>query len=262
MAEQQGAASFNPDDASGLLDNARVKITKLVVDFFTSKKGDKFVSANVTFEGGGQTITENYMVGDATQWAPNAAKNGVIALKEGGKIWNKSDVYAFVKSMIDSGFPKAQVGADLSVFVGSDVHVSRVTQEGQTYTDKEGKERQRTRLLVTKVYELPKAAAAKGAKVSTAANKTTAATAAPAAGGDDASNDEKLTEILVEILSENGNTVQRDALAPPVFIKATKRKLSAQRPAMQARIVSDAFLGTLEAQGLIKLEGSAVTLNG
>lgn len=257
MADVQGAASFNPDDASGLLDNARVKITALVVDFFTSKKGDRFVNADVTFEGGGQKVTEHYMIGGADQWAPNATKTGAISIVEGGKIWNKSDIFKFVKSMVDAGFPKENVKQDLSVFVGYDVHVSRTTQEGQTYVDKDGKERQRTTLLVTKIYEAPV-----GGKVGKAAAKATAA-AAPAtstAGASDDSHDEYLTSMLIEILTENAGSVTKTALPQPVFIKATRAKKGGVREALQARIQSDAFLGSLAEQGLITVDGATIAL--
>lgn len=262
MADVQGAASFNPDDASGLLDNARVKITALVVDFFTATKGknagSRFVNADVTFEGGGQKVVEHYMIGGADQWAPNASKTGVLPVVEGGKIWNKSDVHKLITSLVNSGFPKALVGADLSVFVGLDVHVNRVTQEGQTYMDKEGKERVRTTLLVTKLYT-DMSTFTPG--TATAGKATTKATAKAATGG--ATTDEHdalLTEMLVEILTESGNATTKDKLPQPVFIKATRGKKTAIRQQLQERIVSDAFLGTLVEAGLIAVDGANISL--
>ena len=258
--EAQGGASFNPDDASGLLDNIRGKITKVVVDFFTATKGknagSKFVQAAFTFEGQGVKHTENYMIGGADQWAPNATKTGAIALKEGGRVWNKSDIYAFIASVCNAEPKfKALIGADLSVLVGADVQLSRVTAEGSNYKDDQGVERTRTRLLVTKVYEMPKAGGAKGTKATATAKPT--ATSAPADTGD---NDDLLTAILVEIVGESGGSVAKSALAPAIFIKATKRKVGAPvRAALQERAQDDAFLAGLAEEGLIQFDGTTLS---
>jgi hypothetical protein len=262
MAEAtQAAVSFNPDDASGLLDNARVKVTDVKVDYFTSTKGKnagtKYVNVDVTFEGGGQKIIEHYMLGGADQWAPNAAKNGAIPVVEGGKIWNKSDVFKLMKSFVDAGFPKAELGADLSVLVGCDVHVNRVTQEGATYLDDKGKERQRTTLLVTKLYERGKGAA-KGAATKPAAGTKASA---PAAGPTTNEHDDYATELLVEILSENGNTFERAGLDKPAFLKITRAKKAAIRQAVQSRLIDEAFIAGLVEQGLVAYDGKIVSLN-
>ena len=233
--EPQGGASFNPDDASGLVDSLRAKITNVVVDFFTANSGAKFVNADFTYEGGGQKLTEHYMIGPADQWAPNASKTGVTPLKEGGRLWNKSDIFALVKSLVDGGFPKAQVRDDLSVFVGSDVQLQRVTVDGATYKDKNGAERQRTRMLVTKVYEAGKGApATKGTAPKAGAKAAAAATAAPVNASDDA-NDAVLTEMIAEIVAQNPDGIAKDKLQQPIFIQSTKRKLASVRAALQAR---------------------------
>jgi hypothetical protein len=264
MAEQQ-AASFNPDDASGLLDNARVKITKVLVDLFKSKAGESFINVDVTYKGDAE-ITEHYMLGGADKWAPNATKTGAIALTEGGKIWNKSDVFKLMKSLVDAGFPKNHLGNDLSVLVGTEVHVNRVTQEGATYTDKEGKERQRTTLLVTKIYELPKAAGgtgaatakgAKGAKATTAS----AAAAAPASGGGTSDeNDAYVMELLVELATAAGGTIEKSKLPQGAFIALTRAKKVALRESVTKRLQDEAFLGSLVEQGLITYDGKAISL--
>lgn len=256
MAEAQAAASFNPDDASGLLDNARVKIAKVVVDFFTAKSGEKFVNVDVTYKGDAE-ITEHYMLGGADKWAPNASKTGAISLTEGGKIWNKSDVFKLMKSLVDAGFPKAKLGSDLSTLVGLDVHVSRVTQEGSTYTDaKTGQERNRSTLLVTKIYE----AAAGGKAATKTAAKTTAAAATTAAPVESTeANDEYLIELLTGTLLAKG-PVDRSKLGQPLFIALTRAKKVDLRPALDARLKDDTFLAGLAEAGLITIDGNSVAL--
>jgi hypothetical protein len=250
MADEKQGASFNPDDASGLLDNARVTVTAVKVDFFTAKSGAKFVNVDVTYKGAGQEITEHYMLGGADQWAPNATKTGAIPVTEGGRVWNKSDVFKLVKSFIDAGAPKP--GNDLSVFVGLDVHVNRVTQEGATYVDKDGKERQRTTLLVTKLY-----GKAEVAKVAGKAKAAVAVSDAPVA---DDSNDAYIMELLVEIVTEAGGSIAKDKLPQPAFIKLTRAKKASIRQAVQDRLANDAYLGTLVEAGLIAFDGKTITL--
>src|SRR5690349_2393302 len=108
MAETQGTAvSFNPDEASGLIDNVRAKIKSVVVDIFKSDKSEfRGVNANVTYapvDGTGE-FTERYLIGSADEWAPNSDKSGAVSLT-GKKLWNKSDVFKWVKSLVDAGFP-------------------------------------------------------------------------------------------------------------------------------------------------------------
>jgi len=259
MAEEK-LASFNPDDASGLLDNARVTIKKVVVDYFTAKSGSKFVNVDVSYEGGGQAITEHYMLGGADQWAPNASKTGAIPVTEGGKVWNKSDVFKLIKSIIDAGFPKNLIGGDLSVIEGTEVHVNRVTQEGASYTDKDGKERQRTTLLVTKLYtEQAQLGKTKGGSFKPkAATKAAATTAAPAA---DDTNDAYATELLVQILEgADGKALPKDKLKQPAFLLIMKAKKAAIRDAVIAQLQNDAFLGSLAEAGLVTFDGGVVTL--
>ncbi len=265
VAEVEQVASFNPDDASGLLDNARVKISSVVVDVFAADSGSKFVNVNVTYKGDND-ITERYLLGGADQWAPNAAKTGAISIKEGGRIWNKSDVFKLMKSIIDAGFPKARLGGDLSVLVGLDVHVTRVTQEGSTYKDKKtGQDRQRTTLLVSKIYteaaQLASGAYAGGkpAAAAKAAPKAAAKAGAPVVSGDDSVNDEFTTEVLVEVLGKT-NPIAKADVKSPAFLIITKKKQSAIREAVQARLVNDAFLGSLVEAGLIAYDGTTISL--
>jgi hypothetical protein len=271
MAEEQvAAASFNPDDASGLIDNVRAKITGVLVDFFTSTKGEKFVNINVSFKGDTE-FTERYLLGGADQWAPDANKTGAIPLKAGGKVWNKSQPFRLMKSLIDAGFPKNKLGQNLSVLVGLDVHLTRVT-DGNEYADKDGNKRVGNTLLVTKIYtekaamesgSYATANAAPATKATAAKAKTTAAPAAAAAAavsGDDATNDEYVTEVLLAILA--GGPLTKAAMKQPAFLRTTKDKKSTLRAAVQARLENDAFLSSIADAGIITFDGTTAALAG
>lgn len=260
-AETQDGVSFNPEDASGLLDSIRGKITKVVVDLFTATKGknqgQQYVQMGVTVEGGGTKHTENYLLGNASEWAPNATKTGAIPLKSGGKVWNKSDVFAFFKSLTDAEPKfKALIQKDLSVIVGTDVDLTRVS--GDSYQDEAGQTRTRSRMLVTKVYAMPGPGGAKAATKATAKASAPAAAAAPAGPAD--ANDDVLTGMILEIVGEAGGSVAKDALLQPIFIKATRKKLSpAVRVALQGRAQDDAFLAGLAEVGLVQFDGTTLS---
>ena len=196
------------------------------------------------------------MLGSAEEWAPNAGKNGAISLT-GKRVWNKSEVFRWVKSLVDAGFPKNLVSDNLAVFAGSDVHVNRITQEGDTYTDKKtGQQRQRTTMLVTKVYATP---TAKGAKAAPATKG--AAAAAPVAENTEAL-DNDLIILLTEAISDpkNAKGLPIDKVKQEVFIRATRAKKSAaERTTMQERAVDGGFLASLAEQGLIGFDGKTVS---
>lgn len=269
MAEQQAGASFNPDDASGLIDTLTGKIAAVVVDYFTTKPTDgsapkRLVNVDVTYEGQGQKVVEHYLLGNGEEWAPNATKTGAIPVVEGKKIWNKSDVFRWVKSLVDAGFPKAQVGTDLSVFVGTEVIINRVAQEGNgaTYTDKKtGQTKTRTTMLVTKILNLPKAASARGSQTRTTAAAPAQSAAPASTEGGGGNYDGQLTEIIIGALGQKGNEngLAKEKLLQPIFIAATRARLSADvRKAMQERSQSDEFLASLMEQGVISYDGATV----
>ena len=262
--------SFNPDDATGLVDNLRGKVTGIVVNTFKAKSGESYVNVELTIG----EHTEYYLLGNANEWAPNAAKTGAIRLGEGkGRgLWNKSDVYRLFQSFINAGFPKGKLSEDLSVLVGLDVLAGRVTIDGETRKDQNGVERPKQVLLIKTIFtsreEMESGAYAKGAtktatkaapKATTAA-KTAAPAAAPAA---EVADDGYIAELLIEILSEApGKSLAKEGLKTPAFLKLTKAKKSNLRASVQGRMQEDAFLASLAEGGLISYDGSSVTLAG
>lgn len=256
MSAEQQAVSFNPDDASGLIDNIDALIKKVEVDYWKSERSDfRGVYVIATYApAGGAEFTERYLLGKDSEWAPNGPKTGALPVQAGGRIWNKSEAYKWVTSLVNAGFPKGQVGADLSVFTGANVHVNRVA-DGSTYKDKEGKERARTTLLVTKVNELPKG---KGA-----AAKTTTAAASTATTGQPAEVDDKqLADFLKESIEDpkNKGVVPIAKLKQEIFLRATRAKVApAVRTAMQNRVVDEGFLTGLAEAGTIGFDGTQVS---
>lgn len=263
MATEQAAASFDPEDASGLLDDARVTITNAEVTMFTAKQGknagQSYVNLDVTYKNGDQDVVEHYLIGGADQWVPNKTKTGVVSVgREGGKIWNKSDVVKFWAALKNAGFKNgANVGNDCSVIKGLDVHVKRVTTEG-SYTDKNGAERQRAVLLVTKIYGQASGAASKpAAKQSVAKQATAPAASAPATPAGDV--DDLATLTLVDLLAA-GKPLAVGELGRAAFLPLTKSKTPAPtRAAVIARIADPTFLGGLSEQGLVQFDGSTVS---
>lgn len=274
MAEQQGqAASFNPADASGLFDGGRALIKTVEVNTFKSGKGDSFVNVDVTYLTEGRDMTEHLMLGGVDKWAPLPDKSGAISL-DNKKVWNKSDPYRWVTSLVNAGFPSNKVGQNLKVFEGLDVTLQRVTTEGK-YTDKNGKERENSVVLVTAIHTSKEdiasgayaknAGAAAGKAAAPAATKKATAAAAPAAPTPAVEvSDEYVQNLLVEILS--GGAVETKALGQKAFVLITKDKsVKAEhkadtRKAVTARLADDAFIASLVEQGLVARNGNSLEI--
>lgn len=259
--QQQSEVSFNPDDATGLIDNVRAKLTAVKVDVFTSKSiqnaGAQYVNVEWQFKSDTGEFVERDLLGPATEWAPNKTKTGVVSLTGKG-IWNKSDIFQRIKSFIDAGFPKTRVSTDLSVFVGGDYHLNRVVQEGKVRKNTDGTEGKRTILLVSKVYALP------GEKPGRAAG-TTAKANGSAGEATIAVGDDYAQKVLAAIVADKKGSVPLNQIPQAAFIHIMRDK---QAPAgnkkditaaVQAKLADEAFLLSLAEQNVIGFDGSTVT---
>lgn len=274
MTAERRGASFNPAEASGGFEKGRVVISKAAVDYFTAEKGknagQRYVALNMTFtrEDGAGDMPVNLIIGSDAEWAPNSTKTEAIPSREDGKFWNKSDLYKFMVSLVNAGFPPSRMGSDFSVLVGLDVDVERVKTEG-THRDKEGKERPNTALLVTKIHTAKadlesgnyaksvKAGSVKGATSRAAAKTTTPAT--PAAASSDLREYAKEL-VIAAVEASGGNGVKKADLQKSAYIAITKAKRGAERNDIIAIINDQAFLDELAGDGLIVDDGEVVQL--
>lgn len=277
MSTERKGASFNPDDASGGFDKGRVVITKAVVDYFMATKGKnagtKYVNLNLVFDrtDGGGELPVSLLIGSAEEWSPNSSKTEAIPTREDGKFWNKSDIYRFMVSLVNAGFPKARMGSDFSILVGLDVDIERVQTDG-THKDKEGKDRPNSVLLVTKVHtpaaDLASGAYSKNVKASggaTAAAKTAAnkpstkvtQSSAPAAPSADIADYAKT--LVIEILEAKGAPTSVDDVAKDAYIRITKAKRGSERDAILAALKGDA-LAALVNDGLVAQDGDTLSM--
>lgn len=273
--ERKGA-SFNPDEASGGFDKGRVTITKAVVDYFTATKGKnagaRFVSLNLEFtrSDGGDPIPVGLIIGNDQEWAPNSSKTEAIPTREDGAFWNKSDIYRFMVSLVNAGFPKNRMGSDFSVLVGLDVDVER-TQTGGSHKDKDGKDRPNTALLVSKIHtsqaDLVSGAYAKNVTASGTAKagskpsskpSTAVKTAAPVTPSGDLNDYAK--GLLVDILTEKGGSFAKAEIHKPAYIAITKAKRGAERNDIIAILQNQEFIDGLVGDGLVVDDGETLSV--
>lgn len=275
VAERKGA-SFNPDEASGGFEKGRITITNPRVDYFTAERGKtagtRYVKLFMDFvrADGGEPLNIGLLIGNAEEWSPNTAKTEAIPAREDGKFWNKSEIYRFMVSLVNAGFPKSRMGSDFSVLGGLDVDVERVATGG-TYKDQEGKDRPNTALLVTKIHtsqaDLNSGAYAKNAKSGTGGatkritgtpNRTVKpATTAAAPSGD---LREYAQTLLVEILEANNGAFDKATIHKPAYIAITKAKRGAERNDIIAILQDQAFIDALAGEGLIVDDGETLSL--
>ena len=278
MTAEKRGASFNPDEASGGFEKGRVTISGVTVDYITAEKGknagQKYVSLKMLFnrQDGGDAIPVSLLIGSAEEWSPNSSKTEAIPSREDGKFWNKSDLFKFMVSLANAGFPKARMGSDFSVLNGLDVDVARTQTEG-THKDKEGKERPNTALLVTKIHtsqaDLESGAYSKnsgkttgGAKASSKPNTTVvkqSAPAAPAAPTGDL-RDYARELVIAAVEASGGNGVKKADLQKSAYIAITKAKRGTERNDIIAIINDQAFIDELASDGLIVDDGEVVQL--
>lgn len=276
MTAERKGASFNPDEASGGFDKGRVTITRAKVETYKAERGKtagtEYTRLALGFApaAGGEEIPYNILIGNAEEWTPNASGTEAIPTREDGKFWNKSEIYRFMLSLVNAGFPKTRMGSDFTVLVGLDLDVERVSIGG-THKDAEGKERPNTALLAMKVYtsqaDLNSGAYSKNVKASAAKPRTTTTNAvsrtvtpvaAQQTGGDLRAYAQRL---LVSILQAqtSGSFLKAD-IHKPAYIAITKAKRGAERNDIIQILQDQEFIDGLVAEGVVVDDGETLSL--
>lgn len=250
MSEQQGV-SLRPGDAQegGFLDDADVtiKTMRAATWDYRGKAPKPCAAIEVTYLHDDKEKVEYYRVGDLEKLVPSGDKKSFLPTGTAGGIMARSKGFYLITSLINAGFPEDKVGADLSVFDGTQVHVNNTTLPDKIKDTVTGQEKENKALLVTKILSFPWDAKAKGStKKAAGASKPAAATAsAPAAsapaGGTDVS--QKAIDTIGAVVSEAGGTIKRVQLNQQVFRKLAQ---DSDRNAI-IRLVGDAaFLQGLD----------------
>jgi len=176
----------------------------------------------------GSDFEQKYKCGDAKFLVPSQDGKEIVpvdpsadrtGLPEGcnGLIW--------LTDIINAGFPEHLVGRDVSVFEGARVHLNVKPQpkrEGLKNQDPD-KNKNKDILVVTKILAMPgqqtagAGKAVKGKKAAPAAAAQTTATAAPVGAASHDVVAARAIEVVMEILTGNGGSVPKVAIANKAF---------------------------------------------
>ncbi len=217
--------SLLPENAVGgsIIADGDYLIKEVVAQMFDyGGKADEVPAITVLYASDdGATVEQSYSAGKgASLVSPPDGKRFEV-------IGKNSNAWKWIASMLNSGFPKANVDDDVSVFEGCRVTVVNQAQPKQGFKDeKEGK----TLPLVTKVLALP--SAAKGRPTAAAARPATstarAATSGAASAATASSNgelDARAIEVIQEIVATApDNTITRLKLGTAVMLTLAKAK--------------------------------------
>jgi hypothetical protein len=239
----------------GFLDNVDAVLTFETCEFDYNGSVPVPVPAlhvTVTFDKDGEeTVKEEYYsAGKPEKVQPSADGKGFDI--EGDKGLSQNCKAAqFLKSMVDAGLDEDEYLSDndVSKMDGIRVHLDRRPDATSGFGSglDEGKKKERTILLVTKILGMPGEAAPAKAKKASAkpAAKPTPGKPAPAKATRVPDVDEKLVEIIVEILAEaDDNTIPKSKLAKAVFDKAkADPALKTVLAKLSKRSIDDEFLG-------------------
>lgn len=271
MTTGQGV-SLKPSDAvqgGGLFDDVDATITQCRFKSWDYNGAIKspVLGLGVTFQNedaDGFTFEQVYSAGNLQHFVPSDDGRFAVPVGTLTGLQESSNAMAFLKSLVNCGFPEDKIERDISVFEGCKVHVNRVPQQQRKGLDQAGA-KAKDILVVTKIHSLPgeagKAVAAGAGKKAAAPAKAKAATASVAASSESSSGNghvhQKAVETLLSILAAKGGSVKKLSVAQEAF------KLLATDPDRNAVcqiVFKDEFLS--EAGQPWSFDGQTVAMGG
>lgn len=233
-------ASLRPDDyaeGGGLLDNEDVvwdEVRFVIWDYDGRGPSTPALKVSMTVTDSGDSVDQYYSAGKLQDWEPSEDGTELVSVGKASGINRNSNVAILINSMIEAGFPADKIGDDCSVMDGLECHMVRQDapeRKGLVSTPREdGKSYKPTVLVVDSITKLPWDKKGKGGGKKKAAEVE--------AGGDDL--DEKLTDVVIEILADESKAIAIKQLAAKVH-KAMKG--DDDRSAAMKRVMDEDFLG-------------------
>jgi hypothetical protein len=257
---------------SGTLNSLTFKAGK------TGKNGDRewrkySVVALITPDGG--KPTEQFLDAGFLPEGVNVSKDG-RTLDGAAAIEFDEDtqVYKFLSSMIDKGFPEDRLGdfKNYDGVAGTRATFIRVVDEeatkklgkrvGKPGTKSAGKQFDRDNLLVSEIISVPELKAAKGAKKPAAPKPAKPAAApaasAPAPAAEAAADDNGAgtDDIVKAILAKAGGTIEFGKFGASAVRYGLDNKMDAKAyGALREEIISDAYLAGAVDRGILTVVG-------
>jgi hypothetical protein len=259
-----GGALLNPASFAqgGLIDDVdvTVKASRFELYDYDGKSQQPTLALHWTLVDSDGLESEQYWsAGDPKFFVPS--KDGKEAIPVGSRtaLAGGSNFAILISSLVNAGYPADDLGSDISVFEGMQVHVARVPQPKRSGIINRGgeNEREKTVLTVSKIINMPgeapvKKAGAAAAKATPAAAKAgtpaaakpaAAAKSAPAPAADTGDLDATLTDVTMEALAEAGGSMTKKDLATIAF-RAPAFTDAKSKAAAPKRAYADEFLTT------------------
>lgn len=116
---QQGV-SLNPDTFSEgggapVQKNLRIQEARYEYFDYEGKANRTFAARLNLVDDAGQTYVQRYSVGDPTRWTHSPDGKQAIPMVQGAAITKTSNFGILLAALVNAGFPKEQLGADISV---------------------------------------------------------------------------------------------------------------------------------------------------
>lgn len=243
------AASLNPEDfvdGGGLIDDLDVvfESCEFIMFDYMGKVTPGVPSLKVEMSSNdlGADVEQYYSMGSANDWIPSDDGSQLVAVGKVSNIRTTTNGGIFLKSLIDAGFPVADLGDDITVLNGLQAHVIRVAAPKRPGLKKkpreDGREYEETILVVSEIISLPgeKKRPAAGKKKTVAKSKTNKEKVTKEDATDDV--EANATSAVLEILAEIG-TITKKELPAKIF---QIRKEDPDRNALVKVVFDDDFL--------------------
>ena len=240
--------SLNPEDfteGGGLVDDVNViwnKVRFEMFDYQGSVPGGAPALKIDMKDEDGEEHEQYYSMGSANDWSPSMDGKQLISVGSASGIRASSNGGILLKSLVDSGFPKDQIGDDITVFEGLQCHVIRVPAPKRPGIKKKEREDGRdfgpdTILIVDEIIAMPgekkKPKGAPGKDKAKAKGKTKEE--APAASEGLIT---KAQEAVLELVLEHGEVTKKKL---PTLVFASMKD-DTDRNAIAKLVFQDDFL--------------------
>lgn len=241
MAEKKGV-SLKPSDqveGGGLLDNVDClwkEVRFEMFDYGGTQAETPALRVTIAPEDGGE-VDQYWSCGQAKDWNPSKDGKSLIPVGEAKGLNKSSNASILFQSLIKANFPEDKIGDDVSVFEGMRAHMIRVPapkRGGLPSTKKreDGREFEKTILVVDKILSLPGEEKAEGK---------------PKADGKLA---DTTAEAIVAILSENPKGMDKMKLIGALFTHLKKGGMGIADVNAATRLVrEDAVDGPWKVEG-------------
>lgn len=206
----------------------------------------------------GNTHEQFFSAADPKHFAPSSDGSHIVAVSDKGSLVRGSNYDGFMSSLINAGFPEANLRQGIAAIVGTKVHVVRKPAPQRSGLLQQEGGREKTVLIVEKLISLPgKGGKAAAAGKAPAAAKTTPKAAAAEAESEVSELDSELRDFVLAEAKEAGD----EGITRKKLIAAAMKKLTGatKKPSIQ-RLGQDEFFDAAMGDAVFIWDGDSQTV--